>query len=81
MTTQLTRDDLDAMNPQQIEAARVAGRLATILGSPPADAAMLDRATGTLTPQDVRDLAALGRHDLIEQARTDNRITYTESEI
>lgn len=74
---QLTRADLKGMTPHAIEKAREDGRLANLLGTPPEQTNLLDRATGPLSRQDIRDLAALGRHDLIEKARVEQRVDTT----
>ena len=73
---QLTRADLDGMAPEEIAAAHDAGRLAVLLGMDPADAALITRAqSDPITLDDVRDLARLGRHDLVNDAHRDGRIT------
>lgn len=78
-TTQLTEDDLKTMTPDAIDDARLAGRCDALLGVPPEDVALLDRArhgTDPLNDTDVERLSALGRHELILTAAAADRITY-----
>lgn len=79
---QLTRADLARMTPDQIENARTAGRLDTLLGVPrdEHDALAAARSEGLLTLEHVHTLARIGRHDDIEAARAAGRITYTRTE-
>lgn len=76
---QLTAHDLEDMSPAEIVTAKQEGRLAAYLGAPAEHAAALDRAhTGDhLTDEDVTALWGLGRHDLINEAKSQNRITTT----
>lgn len=77
--SQLTREDLKAMTPEAIDTARIEGRLAVLLGADPDDADLIERATTEpITHADVQRLARLKRHDLIDAARTTNRIAATE---
>lgn len=80
--TQLTRADLAGMPPDQIEAARLAGRLDALLGIPEdeRDALAAARGEGPLTREHVRTLWRTGRHDHIEAARAAGRITYGTTE-
>jgi len=79
--TQITRDQLKGMTPEQIVQAKREGRLNALLGLAPADVALLDRATtAPLTRDDIAALARLNRHDLIVAARHDNRITTKENQ-
>lgn len=85
MSTQLTADQVHQMyrerRYEEIDAARTEGRLALVLGTPPEEVALIDRAEfSTLTRADVQALAALNRHDLIETARTAGRIQYDDTE-
>ena len=82
MTDQLTRADLAGMPPDQIEAARLAGRLDAVLGIPEDERGALAaaRGEGPLTLEHIRTLARTGRHDHIEAARTAGRITYTRTD-
>jgi hypothetical protein len=75
MTEQVTAAALRSMSPAQIITARTEGRLATLLGAPAADVALIDRASGQLTRDDLTALKKLGRHDLILAAHKENRIT------
>jgi hypothetical protein len=69
------------MTPEQIETARLDGRLDRVLGVPDHVIALAAKArTERIDAADVRALAALGRHDLIEAARTDDRIDYPNQE-
>ena len=78
---QLNAADLKTLTPRQIEDARTAGHLAVLLGADPAEADLIERATtDPITTTDVRRLAALGRHDLIEAARLGGRLTLTTTE-
>lgn len=58
MTDQLTRGDLAAMTPQQIEAARLAGRLDAVLGTSPelVEARRLARNAEPITRDQLRTL-------------------------
>lgn len=79
--TQITRDQLKGMTPEQIVQAKREGRLNALLGMPPADVALLDQATtAPLTRDDIAALARLNRHDLIVAAQHDNRITTKENQ-
>ena len=74
---QLGRADLSTMTPEQIEAARLDGRLDRVLGIPDHVIALTEKArTGRIDTDDARTLLALGRHDLIDAARVDDRIDY-----
>lgn len=75
MSEQLTRADLKTMTPAAIEQAHNEGRFAALLGAPADEVALIDRATGDLTPVDIRALADIGRHDLIDKAHTEGRIS------
>jgi hypothetical protein len=73
--------DLATMNPDEINAARMAGRLDRLLGVPDEQIALTTKArTGRIDADDARALAELGRYDLIEQAHAENRINYPNSE-
>jgi hypothetical protein len=77
---QLTAADLATMSHHDIETAREAGRLDLLLGVPAADVALTTRAReGRINADDARALAAIGRHDLIEDARASDRIDYPTS--
>jgi hypothetical protein len=78
-------DQLDAsqltsvagMTPEAINTAREAGRLQVLLGADPDEVALTQRAQhGRIDIDTVHQLADLGRHDLIEQARESGRIDY-----
>lgn len=59
----------------EIVAAKDAGQLDRMLGVPETDIALIDRAKSqTLDRADIERLWAMGRHDLIDQARADERI-------
>jgi hypothetical protein len=77
MTAQITRDDLKSMTPQEIEQARVDGRLDRILGLPEDEIEAKTRARGNapLTTEDVKILSRYRHHDLITAAHTAGRIT------
>jgi len=79
---QLTRTNLAGMTPDQIEAARLAGRLDDLLGIPrdEHDALAAARGDAPLNLEHVRHLARLGHHDQIEAARAAGRITYSTTE-
>lgn len=78
---QLSQDDLGAMSPQQITDARDSGQLDSLLGVPDDEIELKARATiGRLSIDDVKALAAIQRHDLIETARADQRIDYPNQE-
>jgi hypothetical protein len=75
--SQFTAADLATMDPDQINAARMAGRLDRLLGVPDEQIALLSRArTGRIDVDDIRALGAINRHDLINDAREAGRITY-----
>lgn len=77
---QLTAADLATMSHDDIETARNAGQLERILGVPDDQIALTTRAReGRINADDARALAAIGRHDLIETARVDDRIDYPTS--
>ncbi len=77
---QLTRADLAQLSAEQIEEARVNGRLAHLLGAPETDTELVRRAkTEVIGRSDIKALFALGQHDLIEEARATNRINYEEN--
>lgn len=72
---QLTRSDLASMMPSAVEQARKDGRLDNILGVAKSETDLLERTqSGPVTRADLTALAALGRHDLIEKARVEQRI-------
>ena len=76
---QLTRADLKGMSLDAIADARDAGRLDTLLGLLGPDGDLFKRAaTEVIGRADIKELAALGRYDLIEEARITDRITYTQ---
>jgi hypothetical protein len=84
VTAQLTAADLTRLTAErkhnEIEQARTEGRLDALLGVPPEQIALLDRArNGRVDVTDVQALAALRRHDLIDEARATDRITYDDS--
>jgi hypothetical protein len=77
---QLTAADLATMSHQDIEDARETGRLEILLGVPAADVELTARARqGRINADDARALAAIGRYDLIEDARASDRIDYPTS--
>jgi hypothetical protein len=75
--TQLNRDDLAGMTSEAIVEAHDNGQLDQLLGTPAEDIAVLDRARSGefITLADVRTLAGLGRHELINDAHRAGRIT------
>lgn len=79
--TQLTRDDMKRMTPDEIATAYDAGRFDVALGGRTDDEADLiaRAATEDVTATEVRALAAIGRHDLINDAHRDGRITFTNT--
>lgn len=76
MTDQLAAADLAGMTPGQIEEARLAGRLATLLGTPAETVALLAKARGEgpLTAADVSELYRIREYDLIDGARARGRL-------
>jgi hypothetical protein len=78
---QLTVADLAHMTPAQIDEARETGRLARLLGVPDGEIALIDKArTGVINGTDAGALNKLGRHDLVDAAREDGRIDFTNQE-
>jgi hypothetical protein len=82
---QLSREDVQRLAQQgkhdEIEKARVEGRLARILGVPEDDVALVDRATYTTEPlsrEDLHRLNQLGKHDLVLEAFRDGRTNNQE---
>lgn len=76
---QLTRADLKTMSLDAIAEAKDAGRLDALLGFQGPDNDLFKRAeTEVIGRADIKQLAALGRHDLIEVARATDRINYTQ---
>ncbi len=78
---QLSDDDVHRLYQEkrfnEIAAAQAEGRLDRLLGVPDEDIALVDYARwGELDADDIRDLTALRRPDLIEAARIDGRIDY-----
>lgn len=79
---QVTPADLERMYAakqyNQIEQARLDGRLSTLMGVPEPERDALDhaRAGGNLTPAQVHTLYNARRYDDIEQATREGRIIY-----
>lgn len=75
---QLSRADLAGMRPAEIEAARVAGQLDTLMGAPPAQVELKARAArqAPLTRAEVAELYRVREYELLAgySAHTD-RIT------
>lgn len=67
--TQLTRDDLTGMTPEQINTARAEGRLDTLLGiahRPRSDADQLTTADlAHMTPEEINTAREAGRLDVL----------------
>ena len=86
MSTQLTEEDLARLmrerKYEEVEQARLDGRLDTLQGVPSEIVALQEKAKGTeqLTRDDVRRLLELNNHELIVAADKAGRITYTERE-
>lgn len=86
MTNQLTEEDVARLmrerQYQEVEQARLDGRLDTLQGVPSEIVALQEKAKGNeqLTRDDVRKLLALNKHELIIAADSAGRITYTEGE-
>ena len=86
MSNQLTEEDLARLmrerKYEEVEQARLDGRLDTLQGVPSDIVALQEKAKGTaqLTREDVRKLLELKKHDLIVAADKAGRITYTERE-
>jgi len=64
---QLVQSDLKVMSVDQIAAAHRAGQFARLLGASEEEVALLEAATGQLSPDQVVALAKAGRHDLVKQ--------------
>jgi len=77
-TDQLTRDALAGMSPEQIEAARLAGRLDALMGAPAelVEARRLARNLEPVTREQVRLLMRARDHDLVSAySKFTDRIT------
>ena len=77
--TQLNRDDMSGLTPEEIDEAHEQDRFALMLGADPDKAALLDRAhdpNATLTAADLKALRAAGRDDLIDEAYTSGRLDH-----
>jgi hypothetical protein len=72
--TQLNRDELKGMTPQEIADAHEAGRLDLALGAHPDDVALVERAAGVINAADMAALRLAGRDDLIVKAHNEDRI-------
>jgi hypothetical protein len=78
--TQIDRDALEGMSAEAIVQAHENGQLDQMLGVDPEHIAVLDRAReGLITLADVRVLAQLDRHDLINDAHREGRIKNGET--
>lgn len=75
--TQLTREDLKGMTPEDIDTAHDEGRLDLVLGHDPDYVALIERAAGAIGREDIAALRRAGREDLIVKAHDEDRITHT----